>query len=253
MWVHDNVGNLGTVDTETGSADVIGNMGAIMTDIAFDPVGNLFGITFSGLYAIDTTSAAANFIGSHGVSNGNGLVFGNDGTLYAAGSTTTNLYSLNTSSGAGSILGNMGFGSAGDLAFVGSDLFLSSTTGSLVEVILSDLASSSAVGPFGVSGVFGIATDETSTLFAVAGTTIYTVNPATGSATGGVSFAGQGLGTAFGQSFFAESGADPDDDPSGGGDNTPVVPLPASGILLLCGVFGLAVGKRLKASQAKQL
>ncbi len=241
MYVHDSSGNLGSVDTSSGNASIIGNMGLVMTDIAFDPSGNLFGITFTGLFSINPTTASSSFIGSHGVSGGNGLVFGNDGTLYASGNTTSNLFSLNTGTGTGTSIGNTGFFSSGDLAFVGSDLFLSSTSGELVSIDLSNPSASTAIGSFGVPNVFGIATDETSSLFAVADTTIYSVDPTTGIASGGVSFAGQGLGSAFGQSFFAELGANPGDDPS-----LAPVPLPAGLPLMLSGLLGIGLLARRK-------
>ncbi|TCS52472.1 putative secreted protein [Primorskyibacter sedentarius] len=241
MYVHDIGGNLATVETDSGAVSLIGNMGSVMTDIAFDPSGNLYGVTFTGLYSIDATNGSSSFIGNHAVSDANALVFGAGGTLYAAGATTTGLYSLDVGSAANTLLGDMGFASSGDLAFVGSDFYLSSTSGELVSVDLSNPSSSTAVGSFGVSDVFGIATDETSSLFAVAGTSIYSVDPVTGAATNGVSFAGQGLGVAYGQSFFAEAGADPSDDPS---NDPPVVPLPASGLLLLAGLGSLVARKK---------
>ncbi len=241
MYIHDSSGNLGTVDTDSGSATVIGNMGAVMTDIAFDPDGNLFGITFNSLYKIDPVTGSSSLIGSHGVSTGNGLVFGSDGTLYASGNTTSNIYTLDTGTGANTSLGNSGFTSAGDLAFVGDDLFLSAANGQLVLIDLSDLSNSSAVGSFGVANVFGIATDENASLFAVAGTSLYSVDENTGATSGGVSFSGQGLGQAFGQAFFAESGANPDKDPNDG-----AVPLPAGLPLLLSGLVGFGLLSRRK-------
>ena len=67
MHVDDSAGNLGTVDVATGNATVIGNMGVTMTDIAFSPSGQLFGLTFTGFYSINPTTAAATFIGNHSV------------------------------------------------------------------------------------------------------------------------------------------------------------------------------------------
>lgn len=58
--------------------------------------------------------------------------------------------------------------------------------------------------------MFGLATGDDGTLYGVAGTNVYTINTTTGAATNPVSFAGQGLGQAFGQSFFTEAGAVPE-------------------------------------------
>ena len=57
MHVDDAVGNLGTVDVATGSASVIGNMGVTMTDIAFSPTGQLFGVT-GPIHGRDTSHAS---------------------------------------------------------------------------------------------------------------------------------------------------------------------------------------------------
>jgi hypothetical protein len=231
MHVHDSGGNLGTVDVTTGNANLIGNMGVVMTDIAFSPTGALYGLSFSSLYSINPTTAAATFIGNHGVPGGNALVFASDGTLYAAGFGSTSLYTVNPGTGAGASLGNMGFSSGGDLAFFGGSLYLADSLSRLVEIDLGNLASSAVVGSFGVAGVFGLATGDDGNLYAVAGTNIYTVDVTTGAATNPVNFGGQGLGTAFGQSFFTESGATP-------------VPEPASLALLGIGLAGLAAAAR---------
>ena len=225
MHVHDSGGNLGTVDVATGNVNVIGTMGTVMTDIAFDPLGNLFGITFSGLYSINATTATSTFIGNHGISGGNALVFGTDGTLYGAGGWSTSLFTIDGSTGLSTNLGTTGFSSGGDLAFNNGDLFLASTTGQLVNIDLVDLSNTMAVGSFGVEGVFGLASSSTGDLFAVAGTNIYQADITTGAATNPPSFLGQGLGGAYGQSFFTEAGA--------------TIPEPSTILLLGAGLFCL--------------
>lgn len=92
LWVGDSDGTLGTVAVASGTASVIGQMSQTMTDIASDPSGNLYGITYNSLYQINKTTAATTLVGSFAPSL-NSLVFGADGTLYAAGSS---LYTLNT-------------------------------------------------------------------------------------------------------------------------------------------------------------
>jgi outer membrane protein assembly factor BamB len=221
MFVHDSAGNLGKVDVTTGATTVIGNMGHVMTDIAFDPSGNLYGITFNQFYAINASTAGSTFIGNLGLSAANALVFAADGTLYAASNNTSALYTVNTSNGAASFLQSTGHSSGGDLAFNGGNLYLANGLSQLVRITLG--GPSQLIGNFGVSAMFGLATGDNGTLYGVANTTVYTIDTGTGAATNGVSFAGQGLGQAYGQSFYTESGA-PDPDP-----------VPEPGTMLLVG------------------
>jgi hypothetical protein len=172
MHVHDSSGTLGTVDVATGTVNVIGNMGVVMTDIAFDPLGNLYGLSFGSFYSINPTTAAATFIGNHGINTGNALVFGTDGTLYAAGAGSLSLFTINPATGAATNLGSMGFASGGDLAFNAGEFYLASSGSQLVKIDLANLANTAAVGSFGVGGVFGLATGDNGVLYAVASTSI---------------------------------------------------------------------------------
>lgn len=234
MYVHDSVGILGKVDTGTGAVSVIGDLGVTLTDIAFDPLGRLFGVSFTDLYSVDVASAATTLIGGLGISGANALVFGKDGTLYSAGTTSGMLYTIDPLTGASTALGDTGFASGGDLAFVGSDLFLASTSGQLVRLDQSTPSASVAVGSFGLSSVFGIATDSADTLFGVGGTTIFSVDPTNAATISSIDFGGQGLNDAFGQSFLTEAGA----------PEVPTIPLPASGLLLLGALAAFKVRRR---------
>ena len=209
LYIDDASGVLGKVDVQTGATTVVGSTGQILTDIAFDPTGHLFGITFTGLYSIDKATAAATFIGNLNLESlVNALVFGADGTLYAAGQSTS-LYRVNTSTGAASVLGNIGFSSAGDLAFHDGQLYLSSTTNQLIRIDPSTFAGS-AVGNLGFSSVFGLANGDDNVLYGAAGTQIFSVNTVTGAGTLSTNYAGNGLGQAHGMSFFREATV-PDD------------------------------------------
>jgi hypothetical protein len=227
MHIHDGA-RLATLDVANGAVNIIGGFGTTITDIAFDPLGNLYGLSFTNLYSINKTSGATTLIGSHGISGGNALVFGANGTLYGAGNGTTNLFSISTATGAGTSLGSMRFRSGGDLAFNGGNFFLASSGSQLVKIDLGNLANSAAVGSFGVGNTFGIATGSDGILYSVADNTVYKVNTATGAATSPVSFARQGLRQVFGESFFGEAGVP--------------VPVPEPDVLALLsiGLIGLS-------------
>jgi hypothetical protein len=135
IWIDDVNGVLGKVDVATNAVTVVGNTGQILTDIAFSPAQNLFGITFSALYSINQATAAATLIGNLGVSDVNGLVFGENGTLYGS-ALSGGFYNINPATGAATLIGNTGFSSAGDLAFIGNTLFESVVTGSTSSLIL---------------------------------------------------------------------------------------------------------------------
>jgi hypothetical protein len=231
LWVDDANGKLGRVDVATGAVTIVGNMGVVMADIAFDPLGHLFGVSGGNLYSINSGNAGVTLIGSVGASV-NSLVFSSSGTLYAANNL---LYTINTTTGAGTAVGNTtsGFLSAGDLAFVGGELYLSSTgrtTDSLFKLNTST-GLGTRIGGLGVSAVYGLASSDGANLYAVSGTTIYQVNALTGATSSPLSFAGQGLAQTFGTTFMGEAAP---------------VPEPGASALMLAGlaVVGFVVYRR---------
>ena len=215
IYVVDSGGRLATVDPLGGNVSLIGRMNVVMTDIAFHPDGELFGISFFDLYRIDEATAATTRVGRHGVPGGNSLVFSGDGTLYAAGSDSFNLFQINPSSGAASNLGSIGFRAAGDLAFFGNSLLLASSDGALVKVDLADLSRTVAVGYFNRTDVYGLAPGDGGALYGVAGTDIFKVNDQTGALRDIVSFGGKGLSSAYGMDSKVEPVV----------DETPLKPL----------------------------
>jgi len=221
VHVDDSSGNLGIVDVSSGAVTVIGNMGVVLTDIAFAPNGDLYGLSSVDFYRINPATAAVIRVGSHGIPNGNALVFDTNGTLYAAGFGTTLLYTINLATGIAGAVGNTGFRSAGDLAFNAGELYMSSTDDRLIRIDLANAATGTAVGRFGFSSVFGLATGDNGVLYGISGTRVFSVDINNGSGTLVADYGGLGLGPANGSSFITEAippqcGSDTDCD-----DNNP--------------------------------
>jgi len=192
LYVDDSNGGLAKVDADTGSTTFIGNMGVVMTDIAMNSNGAMYGISFSNLYSINIITAATTNIGSFGsgINDLNALVFGSNGTLYSAGYNDTKLYTLNTLTGTATALtGSTGVDSAGDLAFNpdnSSNLYESDTNGALVKVSLGPPVSGTVIGSFNVSNgddMYGMATGTDGVLYGLADSDIYSIKTSTGKAT----------------------------------------------------------------------
>lgn len=89
----------------------------------FAQAGSLWATDTSGnLYTVDTTTAAATFVGNHGLSLESLAMHDATGTLYGADSSG-DLYSLNTLNGAATLIGNTGLGNIEGMDFAGNFLF----------------------------------------------------------------------------------------------------------------------------------
>lgn len=207
LYTHDAVGNLATVDAGTGIVTIIGNMGIGLTDIAFDPDGNLFGVDYNNLYSINPITAATTLIGPLLLPNvsTNALVFRGDGVLF--GANNTNLFTVNTATGVATVIGPTGW-SAGDLAFNGGALYLTGMSNDLIEVN-PGTGAGTIIGPLGFMNVFGLATATDGLLYGATGTKIITINTTTGAGTLLSMFGGQGLGNAYGLAYYDDEVPEP--------------------------------------------
>lgn len=206
LWLSTGSNQLATVDVATGATTVVGSTGVFLTDIAFDPTGNLYGISFSALYSVNKTNGSTTLIGSLGSFSGvaNALVFAADGTLYMAGNT---LYTVNVGTGASTALGSgIGFQSAGDLAFIGGELYMAASNNHLVKVD-TGTGVGSDIGDIGIGSTFGLASADNITLYGMAGQTVFTINTTTGAGSGQVTFSPLLGGFAAGSAFLSEAGA----------------------------------------------
>jgi hypothetical protein len=215
LYAHDANGMLAIVDVANGDVTPIGDM-PVMTDIAFAADGRLFAISFNQLFEVDPATAQATLVGFHGVPGGNALVFGPNGTLYAAGGTSTSLYAIDPTSGATSNLGVVGAQSAGDLAFHDGELYMASLANNLVQIDLGPPVAGATVGPFGFANVYGFATADDNVLYGLSGTQIFSVDTQTGAGAPVSDYGGQGLVEAYGSSFRSEAPIECPADPLAG-------------------------------------
>ncbi len=175
---------LGTCNT-----NLIGSFAPVtgMLDIAFNPNGNLYGITANDFYQIDTLSGAATYIGTHntGVT---ALTSDNNGNVFAA-TSSGNFYTINISTGIATFIGVMATGAAGDLAFFDGNLYMADVTGELFRINPLNPASGASIGTMNVgSGVpYGLISTGTTcqlTQFLAGGNgSLFTVNPNTAQTT----------------------------------------------------------------------
>lgn len=190
LYAATSDGQLCTLDTSNGIAQIIGSTGVTLFDIAVDPQGRLFGVDIqSNLYRIDPATAAITQIGALGTFV-NSLAFSPAGVLYGA---NTSLYTIDTSTGAATLVGNLGgYNSAGDLAFDNQGrLFLTDDANELVNVNpLTGVGK--LVGGIGVSQIFGLAYGADGVMYGLSNSSneIVSINLSTGLGTLATTYSG---------------------------------------------------------------
>jgi hypothetical protein len=204
FYVADDT-QLAVVDVAHKTVRIIGNTGTFLNDIAFDPNGNLFGISGSQLFSLNPTTGAATAVGSPtGLGDTTPLVFSDAGTLYTA---TTSLCTVSPLTGLGVTVGSGGdpYRASGDLAFLDGTLYLSSAFNlagdSLVRLNPANGAGT-LVGPVGFPIVYGLASNDDVSLYGFSGNKVIRIDPATGAGTLVWDINGlNGLGTVNGAAF----------------------------------------------------
>lgn len=255
LWISDADDNIGEVDTTAHDvvAGTVHDTGQSLTDIAFSSSGQMYGTTFTNLLTINRTTGASASVGSYAGESGMNALLGTSSSLLGASFQNTNLYAINPGNAALAVLEHAPNTSSGDLAIHAGVLYgLGNSGGDNTLETLSGsgnghavtLHVGSALGPT-LSDVFGLADDGT-TLWAVAGTEVYSVDPATGIMTPIFNYAlaenGQDLTTVTGAAFIAE-----------GAVVNPLassVPEPASLWPFLVGLVGLGAWRLLPSSNA---
>lgn len=163
FFVSTSNGKVGTLDQTTGVFSEISS-GPVFTDIALNESGNLFGITFSQLYEVNTTTKTSSLVGNLGTSNMNALGFTTSNTLYGTGGS--GFYKINSSTGAASLVSHIaGFSSSGDIVYdKATNKFLATSVGDSLWSITLD-GTAQKIGNIGFNAVYGLAFDDNGTLY----------------------------------------------------------------------------------------
>ncbi len=117
-WYATNAnGEFAEIDTLSGEITIIGSLGALIRDLAYDDLtGTLYGITqgfgmgSSQLYSINTTTGAATYIAECSQAGFNTLAC-KQGVLYATNEETDSFYTIDKNTGASTKIGELGFNS----------------------------------------------------------------------------------------------------------------------------------------------
>src|SRR3954452_25424532 len=191
VYLCDDAGRLGTLNLKTKAVHVIGNIGVVLTDIAFAPGGTLYGVSFTDFYKVSTTTGKATRIGSLGTDGINALAFDKAGNAVAASVKRSGFYGIDLATGRATSAGlDGGFLSAGDFAYSGSHLYFSTSSQQLVDFDLSGHTSRALADH--INQLYGLAVTAPGRLYGFANTTLYKLDPSTGKEPGIANSAGTG-------------------------------------------------------------
>ena len=121
-------------------------------DLAFSANGNLYGVAPSGFYLVDTVNANTTLISTG--SYGSSLVGEPGGDLYMVNGNI--LQKVDVLTGNIINLGLLNYFAAGDITFIAGDLYMSTSSGELLKINISDPSQSVSVGNMNITNAFGL-------------------------------------------------------------------------------------------------
>jgi len=166
-----------------GTVTKIGPTTGTLTDVALHPGGTLYGMRFDGFCVLDLKTGACSSPVVPLTSNPVGLDFAPDGKLYGAGGTR--VFSINLTTGAQTDVASYpaGMQASGDLAFVGTRMLGTATTGSGNDYLVEfDLTTRTArtLGRTFHRGIWGLAAYGPTLYGLTSGGQVLAINPMNG-------------------------------------------------------------------------
>ena len=205
VYLADRTGQIGVLDMGTRQVTLKGNRGTVLTDIAFCPDGKLYGVTFTALYAVNTSNGTRTRIGSgFGNKSINSLVCNSAGQLFGGSDTQNKLFRINKGNGTATALSGTSTKSDGDLAHHEGNLWLSDKSNRLAK-LNKTTGAVLATKAHGINDLFGLVSFGTDRLHGFAGTKAYKFTETSSGPTGGKTllfdFAGKGLQQIYGAAY----------------------------------------------------
>ncbi|MGB0660544.1 MAG: hypothetical protein ACPGNV_10220 [Mangrovicoccus sp.] len=176
IFFADQNGRLGYNDNASGEMIMVGQMPQAMTDIAFTPDGEFYGITADAIYRINPETAETQLIGEHGIPNADGLTAGPKGRLFAVSSSEEWLYRLDTQDGYSEEIESFEIRSGGGLMWTMAGFLLADENADIVHMSpVHDMPSTYYGEETGLSKIDALEMTEFGILGAV-GTVIYKID-----------------------------------------------------------------------------